>query len=82
MDLSEIKDIIQKDGGKIIIVENDKPQMVVMSFDEYKTKTRERQEPSQTRQQPSQTRQRPLSEVMPKSAEREQEELSIEDLPL
>lgn len=36
MDLNEIKEIIKADGGKFIIVENDKPEFVVMSFDDFK----------------------------------------------
>ncbi len=36
MNFEEIKEIVQKEGGKIIIVENDKPQMVIMSFDAWK----------------------------------------------
>ena len=36
MDLNEIKSIIEIDGGKFIIVENDKPKLVVISFDDYK----------------------------------------------
>lgn len=44
MNFDELKDIIQRDGAKIIIVENDKPQLVVMSFEEYKKK---RGEPAQ-----------------------------------
>lgn len=40
MNFQELKDIIQRDGGKIIIVENDKPEFVVMSFDEYRTKVK------------------------------------------
>lgn len=38
INFDELKDIIQKEGGKIIIVENDKPQMVIMSFDEWRGK--------------------------------------------
>ena len=38
MDFQELKDIIPKDDGKIIIVEDGKPQLVVMSFDEYRAK--------------------------------------------
>jgi hypothetical protein len=36
MNLEEIKEIIQKEGGKIVIVENDQPQLIIMSFAEYK----------------------------------------------
>lgn len=35
MDLSEIKNLIKKTGGKYIIVENDKPKYVVMDFGEF-----------------------------------------------
>ena len=38
MDLNEIKQLIAEGGGKIIIVENDKPTFVVMSYEEYKGK--------------------------------------------
>lgn len=40
MDLQEIKEIIKKEGGKIVIVENDKPQVVIMSFEEWRGKVR------------------------------------------
>ena len=37
MDFRELKRIIQDDtGGKFIIIENDQPVMVIMSFDEYR----------------------------------------------
>lgn len=36
MTLDEIKEIIQKSGGKFIIVENGKPEMVIMSFEDFK----------------------------------------------
>ncbi len=36
MNLEEIKEIIQKSGGKFIIVENGKPEMVIMSFEDFK----------------------------------------------
>lgn len=38
MDLNEIREIIEQDGGKFIIVENGKPALVIMGFDEYKRK--------------------------------------------
>lgn len=44
MDLNQIKDILEKEGGKIIIVEHDKPQMVVMSFAEWRKKPKQEQE--------------------------------------
>ncbi len=36
MDLNEIKNLIEIDGGKFIIIENGKAEIVIMSFDEYK----------------------------------------------
>ncbi|MEK7503640.1 MAG: hypothetical protein AAB577_01515 [Patescibacteria group bacterium] len=36
MDLNEIKKLIEEDGGKIIIIENGEPVMVVTSFNDYK----------------------------------------------
>ena len=74
MDLNQFKDIIEKDGGKIVIVENDKPTMVVMSFEEYKKK-----------EQPKPSLQTPAEEMPPATAESEREwrdGLTIEDLPL
>ena len=38
MDFEEIKKIISADGGKFIIIEDGKPIMVIMPFDEYKDK--------------------------------------------
>ena len=70
MDFQELKDIIRKDGAKIIIVENDKPQFVLMSFEEYKKKSVERVEPVQK------------SDDLSVVQEREREELTIDDLPL
>ncbi len=77
MNLQELKDIIQGDGGKIIIVENDKPELVVMSFEEYRAKIKgkpvllrgERGEPVQ--------RSEDLS-----GQDRERADLTIDDLPL
>ena len=37
MDLQEIKEILGNGGGKIVVVENGKPTMVVLSYGEYKT---------------------------------------------
>jgi len=35
MDLSRIKKIIRQNGDKVILVEHDEPEMVMMSFAEY-----------------------------------------------
>lgn len=36
MDFSEIKNIIEQEGGKVIIVENNKPVVIALSYEEYK----------------------------------------------
>jgi len=69
MDFNEIKKIIEEDGGKIIIVENGEPVMVVTSYAEYK-KGRGKSEPK-----PKEKNLKPLP------AELSGEELKIEDLP-
>ncbi|MEA3293129.1 MAG: hypothetical protein U9P88_01550 [Patescibacteria group bacterium] len=37
MNLDEIYNVIKKDKGKFVIVEEDKPTLVIMSFDDYKS---------------------------------------------
>ncbi len=41
MDLNEIKKLISRTGGKYVIVENDSPKYVFMSFDEFDKATGE-----------------------------------------
>ena len=36
MDINEIKKLISLTGGKYIIVDNDKPQYVLMTFDDFR----------------------------------------------
>lgn len=67
MDFKEIQEIIEKEGGKVIIVENDKPQLVVMSYEEYKGKVLGSQI---------------APERAPLPREPEEGELTIDDLPL
>lgn len=38
MDLNELSEFIKKDGGKFIIIEQGKPNLIIMSFEEYKNK--------------------------------------------
>ena len=73
MDFQELRDIIQRDGGKIIIVENDKPQLVVMSFEEYRKK-----------RQPASSAGGPVQKIEERESagESEMEGLTIDDLPL
>ncbi len=72
MNLREIKDIIKREGGKIIIVENDKPEVVIMSFDEWKGEKHQERENAPRAEQSSSA---PPPEERP-------EELTIDDLPL
>jgi len=74
MNLSEIKKLIEDDGGKIIIVENGEPVMVITSFDDYKKK---KLEPALKKAAS------PLLEAGEPRPEdsRQEEELKIEDLP-
>jgi len=72
MDLNEIKKLIEEDGGKIIIVENGEPVIVVTSFADYKkgrVKTDSKVAPPKEK------------EPKPLPAELNSEELKIEDLP-
>ena len=76
VDLNEIKKLIEEDGGKIIIVENGEPVMVVISFADYR-KGKAKSVPS-----PKEKNSKPLSadrQALPQ--ELAQEELKIEDLP-
>ena len=72
MDLNEIKNLIEIDGGKFIIVENGRPVMVVIGFEEYKkTLIEKRINPAASKKD---------QKLMPK--EFASEELKLEDLPL
>ena len=65
MDLNEIKEIIESEGGKIIIIENGQPVMIILSFADYKKKK------ENTVKNPP----RPLPKELAEG------ELQIEDLP-
>jgi prevent-host-death family protein len=62
MDFNEIKNLIQQEGGKIIVVENGKPVMVVLSFEDFKARNNKK--------------------VEPQGNGNNDEELTIDDLPL
>lgn len=40
MDFNELKNLIQQEGGKIIVVENGKPVLVVLSFEDFKARSK------------------------------------------
>ena len=65
MDLNEIRQFIEEEGGKFIIVEDGKPVMVITSFEEYKKK----------KINPEKKTKKPVS------PESDEEDLKIEDLP-
>jgi len=69
MDLNEIKNLIEIDGGKFIIVENGKPTMVVVGFEEYKKKLTGKGS-------------NPRFVSHPVAKELQSEELKLDDLPL
>lgn len=71
MDFEEIKNLIEIDGGKFIIVENGKPAMVITGFEEYKKKLI-----------PSFAKATAGKEKKPIPKELESEPLKLEDLPL
>ncbi len=75
MDLDEIKEIIEADGGKFIIVENGKPVAVFTSFEDYKNKLRLKKLDNSEKI----NLQKKNQKLIPK--ELEEEELKIEDLP-
>ncbi|MBI2626042.1 MAG: hypothetical protein HYW69_00415, partial [Candidatus Nealsonbacteria bacterium] len=70
MDFDEIKNLIEIDGGKFIIVENGKPTIVIASFEEYKKKLIGSKAPVAN------------SAKKPIPKELQGEDLKIEDLPL
>jgi PHD/YefM family antitoxin component YafN of YafNO toxin-antitoxin module len=91
MDLNEIKGIIKADGGKFIIVENNKPSLVVISFDEYKKHLQiETDKPPTLFEHAEQNDREVLScEPLPeenladeKDDKKNNDELTIDDLPL
>jgi prevent-host-death family protein len=68
MDINEIKKLIDEDGGKIILVENGEPILVVTSYADYKkNKVKSVKAEPQT-----------VNQIPP---ELTAEELKIEDLP-
>ncbi|MFH1780492.1 MAG: type II toxin-antitoxin system prevent-host-death family antitoxin [Candidatus Nealsonbacteria bacterium] len=83
MDFNEIKKIIEEDGGKIIIVENGEPVMVVTSFADYK-KGRTKPELKPKGQNPKPVFALPADQADDRQdlpTELSNEELKIEDLP-
>lgn len=68
MDLKELQAILQKEKGKIIIVENGAPVMVILPYETYK---------NQVLKSPQEQREEMVEEQEPES-----DELTLDDLPL
>jgi len=85
MDLNEIKEIIKADGGKFIIVENDRPEFVIMSFDDFKKSVQKKREVPTNNSNPAVAERKETYSIpentnqIPK--ELEDEPLRIEDIP-
>ncbi len=80
MDLEEIKNLMKLDKGKFIIVEEGKPVLVVVSFEDYKKMVGNPERLFSQQPAPSE---KSNSEVQDFSSEETDEEsLNIEDLPV
>ncbi len=67
MDLKELQDLIKKEKGKIIIVEDGEPTMVILSYGEYKNRNNKNE----------------LAASLPLPEDNgDSEELTVDDLPL
>jgi hypothetical protein len=80
VELNEIKEIIKKSGGKFIIIEDGKPEIVIMSFEDFK---KDLEKPSQgiAEQETKNEIINRAPEKPPIPKELEEEPLKIEDLP-
>lgn len=73
MDLAEVRKIVPKNGERYIIVENGKPVLVLMSFEDYQDNFSKRQKEIQFK---------PASPSAAAPQEKKREgELTVEDLP-
>lgn len=70
MDLKELQDLIKKEKGKIIIVEDGEPTMVILSYEEYKN-----------RGNGNESNEDEKAEPLPED-NGDSEELTVDDLPL
>lgn len=92
MDLSKIKKLVQQNGDKVIVVENDEPEIVVMSFAEYEKLTTPEQQTARSPRQEDLVRVESaglretefigLVPTTPRRAFLRPEEIRLEDLPL
>ncbi|OHA63142.1 MAG: hypothetical protein A2748_03185 [Candidatus Wildermuthbacteria bacterium RIFCSPHIGHO2_01_FULL_45_20] len=87
MNIRELKEILDREGGKIVIVEQEKPTLIVMSFDEYQ-KTPIKQEARMPRKEESSplynrsVGDRPVGALPERQRGGREEDLTIDDLPV
>lgn len=81
MDLNEIKEIIEADGGKFIIVEEGRPTLMVMSFEDYKKNLEGRGQKELLKKETKKTEAPKKESKSPASPPLPEEELTVEDLP-
>lgn len=77
MDLKELRNILEKEGGKIIIVEDEKPTLVVSLFGGKEKKVEHGAAMDRLVQKPNIEAPSPVSSSRPFT-----EELTIDDLPV
>ncbi len=80
MDFNEIKDIVQKSGGKFIIVENGKPEIVITSFEDFKKELSSKNSKENLNQQTILVPQ--INQEFPISSEARNKVLAKEDVPI
>ncbi|PIV12766.1 MAG: hypothetical protein COS47_00695 [Candidatus Nealsonbacteria bacterium CG03_land_8_20_14_0_80_36_12] len=86
MDLNEIKNIIEVDGGKFIIIEEGKPTLLIMSFEDYKKSLKSKEQKELLVKEdkssfPPFANARVEKEKTSSTPPPSKEELTIEDLP-
>lgn len=91
MNLGDIRQIIEESGGKVIIVENERPILVIERFEDYK-KNKNFKKLEEFQRNPLSKKEMPktkIEETFPEEEPSEDmvaqelpEELGIEDLPL
>ena len=81
MTLDEIKNLIEKDKGKFIIIEDGNPLLVLMSFEDYKKILGEKRVKDELKENPEPKSQEPIIEASPAEKENYSEE-GLDNLPV
>ena len=84
MDINQIKNLMQEDKAKIIIVENGRPVLVIVSFDEYQKKFLKEKKKvinSETGQAILDTQNEKQEKIFQSAPEQGDKGLTIDDLP-